>query len=84
MEPCPVGLCDGSGMRDVYVLRTVKRFASGGCAIDKIRITREQAADLRTKIDWKDQTIAEASEMCDCRAKSGSTKNPRQAALFKK
>ena len=71
-------------MLDIYVLKTVKRHASGGCAIERQKITREQAADLRTKIDWKDQTIEETSKMCPCRANSGSTKPPRQDALFKK
>lgn len=64
MEPCPLNLCDGSGMRDVYTLKTTRRTAGGGCTIDKVRITREQSQDLTPKIDWKDQTIESGAVMC--------------------
>ncbi len=68
MTPCKFNRCDGSGMLDIYILKTVRRTAAGGCFIERTPITREQSADLTSKIDWKDQTIVEAAKPCGCKA----------------
>lgn len=68
MEPCKLNRCDGSGMVDIHVLKSVKRYPNGSLGISKEVITREQAEDLKTKIDWKDQTIVDAAKPCGCRS----------------
>ncbi len=68
MEPCKLGQCDGSGMLDIRILKTVVRYPNGSIGVKKQVLTHDQAEDLKTKIDWKDQTIVEAAKPCGCKS----------------
>lgn len=66
-------------MVDIRMLKTVKRKESGAVWIEKQTLTREQAADLTNKIDWKDQTIVEGSKPCECKMTAGIKPNSPDA-----
>ena len=50
MQPCPVGKCDGSGMIDIYLLKTVVNYPNGSCGVKKERITRQVYNSLSEKL----------------------------------
>lgn len=67
MNACPLDRCDGSGMLDVYKLKTIVRHANGSLFVKRQTITRAQYLDLQYKVDGKDQTVETAANWCECR-----------------
>ena len=69
MKPCPLAICDGSGMLDIYFLKTVVRHPNGSCYVKRETISRAVADQLREKLDGKasNQSVETAAKSCECR-----------------
>lgn len=62
---CLKGICDGSGWRQVYHLRT-KKGGSGYSFWESDPIDRAQYEKLREQVDWVTQAVYESRFRCEC------------------
>lgn len=67
MSACPLDRCDGSGMLDIYFLKTVKTNGRGSCFVERQPITRAQFLELERKVDFKTQFVETAAKTCGCK-----------------